>query len=155
MAVLARLNSNRLRELEGFLGHLLADILVAVGLPQNDTLTGLREKSMLRRLRVVEMHLNLDFGVERRLIALARIAAALRRPAAKSCQQRLGRDVRIAAALPETSASVGVLPLGEPVILTVCTFYQSLADRLVSAITQHRDKHAPPINDPVKRIACA
>ncbi|QDK32118.1 hypothetical protein [Sphingomonas sp. IC081] len=138
-AVLARLNSNRLRELDGFLSHLIADILSAAGVPQPEAPKALRETSTLRRLRTAERLFGLDLGAEPRLIAAQRAAAALRRPFGTFCKERLRQDLRRAADLPETWGGNGPCQLDETTIRALCGFYRSLGDVLVDALARRGD----------------
>ncbi|MFC0686257.1 hypothetical protein [Novosphingobium clariflavum] len=138
-AVLARLNSNRLRELDGFLSHLLADILSAAGVPQPEAPKALRETSTLRRLRKAERLFGLDLGAQPRLIAAQRAAAALRRPSGTFCKERLREDLRRAADLPETRGGNAPCQLDEKTIKALCGFYRSLGDVLVDALARRGD----------------
>lgn len=140
MAVCAHLSSNRLRELDGFLNHLLADILAAISAPQGNAPQGERENSTLRRLRAVEAHLNLNFNVEVRLIALARTAIALRRPAGRGRLQRLKHDLQVATELQQNSDIRFPESLDSAAALSICAFYQSLGNRLVVAHADHANR---------------
>ena len=140
MAVFARLTSNRLRELDGFLNHLLTNILAATGAPQEAALQGQREKSTLRKLRAVEAHLDLNFDAEVRLIAMARSATALRRRTGQADLQRLQHDLQIATELPKNSSPGFPEALDNTAALSICTFYQSLGNRLVDALEYHANR---------------
>ena len=139
-AVFARLSGNRLRELDGFLNHLLADILAAISAPPDNALQGERAKSTLRRLHAVEAHLNLNFDVEVRLIALARTITALRRPAGQTHLQRFHRDLQVATGLPQNSELRFPEALDDAAVLSICSFYQLLGNSLVIAHANHANR---------------